>query len=294
MSRTRRKRAPNDDHDILQSQHPYDFNAPRSGDGPVFDRALWHTPMRGGAWTIHGSTVEQFCVPEGSVTVVRCKDCGGRDEHLADYRTMPSDGVAMADAAGMLTRVYTFAQAHEACAVVPRTPVLDPILRDLAEGLAAHATLKLRAGEPVQDAIYLVDEGAVSVVALPGGSAAPPMTEDEERTARAATLWTMREHLRTRARTVLGALHVGECWVSCDPAAIAGTISPHAAPDAAKALVVSVVTPTFGVHLLARMTRADATSRGRACVGEPRWHILRHGCSPLDGVLATTYAPPFA
>ena len=194
----------------------------------------------------------------------------------------------------MLTRVYTFAQAHEACAVAPRTPVLDPILRDLAEGLAAHATLTLRAGDPVEDALYLVDEGTVAAVALPGGSAAPLMTEEAERTARAATLWTMREHIRTSARTVLGALHVGECWVSCDPAAIAGTMSPHAAPDAAKALVVSVVTPTVGVLLLARMTRADATSRGRACVGEPRWHILPHACSPLDGVLATTHAPPAA
>jgi|GEM_PF-4717374 len=120
------------------------MSAPRATS--AFEPALWHSPDRLVRFRSEGISGENFCVPEGVVHVIRCRRCGGRDEHLSLYQPGASDEDALRDRQLAGARHADFGARHDQCAITPRVHRPLATVGAFSEYLIAEATEILRTG----------------------------------------------------------------------------------------------------------------------------------------------------
>ena len=289
MSTSRRTRARRRRTVSARPTPPYRLNADAPPtDAAAMSRTLWHKPTTVGSMTTGARSVEQFYVPEGSVTVLRCECCGGRAEYVADYASMTSDAVELRAAACFVAHLRSFTAKHEHCPKRPLQHQLDADVLALADALVAKAGQIFRAGGRVEEAAYVLTTGGVVASRFPDAcDTGTTETEDDDmRVAVAERLWKLRDVIRGSALEARAVLHIGECSVSLVPRATSGATSPQTESDTYQALAVTVTTPMSGHLLLAPITPHPSSDGAPALLGAGEWHILQQSAPPVDGVLA--------
>ena len=94
--------------------------------------------------------------PEGSTTVIRCRYCGGRDEHLTEELMQASDVDRMRDAAVLATRVADFAAHHARCHTSRRNHPADDAVADAVETLTGRYADIIQRGGFVLPMLHVV------------------------------------------------------------------------------------------------------------------------------------------
>ncbi len=247
----------------------------------------WHVPARLDALLPDGISGECFSVPEGVVDVVRCRHCGGRNEHLTVSKRSASE--ATAHRSGQLTarRHIEFAAHHAQCAIAPRVYRPLPDVAAFADFLIAEATEILRMGDGVQQAAYMMHGSGMADFDYPPSSPGHAGNESAYRVSVAELHREVRHCIRENALSVQAIAHVGTCWVSADPRATNGAIGAKSAPDRAEALAITVVTPSDG-RLLHLPIAPVADERLAALLRVPKWRALSQAAPLTDGLFATT------
>lgn len=244
----------------------------------------WHVAASG---TVNARlSTDDFCVPEGVVRVIRCPQCGGRDEHLTLYPRGASDEDAVRGGRIASERQAAFAARHHLCATQPIGFRQPGTVTAFAHYLVTEATAILRMGDSVQQAAYVMCDSGMVEFDYP--SSPPGHTNaTATRIALAELHSAIRRFIREHALSVQAIAHLGACWVSEDPRATLGTLGAKSAPDRTEALAVTVVTPTDGrILYLPLASVSDDRLAGRLSV--PRWHVLSQRAPMIDGLLATT------
>lgn len=251
----------------------------------VDERSRWGTPMMGGPHALENVSIALLYVPEGSVTVMHCRHCGGRDEHLTNAVAVPSDVARTRDAAVLATRVADFVANHAECHTRPHLHRVDDAVTAFAAELADAAACLIGSGSSILPTLYLLDGADVYSFAMPF-SAVIPENADAFRIALATLQADVRRFIREQDIAVRAVMFAGPGW-----AVASSPVSPAAevAPKRKEMLGVTVVTPTAGHLGLAPITRAT-TYDGRciASVGTLEWQVLDQWAPMTDGVLATS------
>jgi len=251
-------------------------------------RSLWHKPTTVGSMTTGALSVEQFYVPEGSVTVLRCECCGGRAEYVADYASMTSDAVEHCAAACFHAHLRSFTAQHERCPTRPLQHHLDADVFALADALVAEVRQTLRGGGRIEEAAYVLTAGGVVASIFPDacGTGTTETEYDDMRVAVAERHWKLRDVIRASGLEARAVLHVGECSVSLVPQATSSATAPQTESDTYQALAVTVTTRTSGHLLLAPIAPYPSSDGAPALLGAGEWHLLQQSAPPVDGVLA--------
>lgn len=242
--------------------------------------------MLGGPLELENVSLAKVRVPEGFITVIHCRHCGGRDEHLTDVQALKSDADGMRDAAVQATRAADFATHHAACHMRPHQHRADEDVTSFVDNVATAAASIICSGKTVVPTLYVLDDTDAYAFELPLAS----LRANDEASWRitvAILQRDIRQFIREEHIAVRAVVSVGSGWsVAPSPA----SLGAEGAAERREMMAVTVVTPTAGRLALAPVSRsARSDDDGKAAsVGTLEWNILDQWAPMTDGVLATS------
>jgi hypothetical protein len=268
----------------------------------IFSRERWNTECFAIGKDGHHVAISLLRVPEGMAACALCNICGGRREHLLDFRDAILDGpdrspASMEAQTQALARdlIASFAALHEGCATTPLTHAPVRVAEQMIASALVDARGRLQRDHGVPPRFYLfTDQGQLTFPA-PDFPESSLNDGDDRRIAIATFHYTVRELVRARGMRTSAVVMISEAWLTEMAQPVDGVLptpsSVRAAPRT-EALIITVVTPSYGSLGIAKIyRRGTRVGVGPGSIGSIQWRPMNGHSGMMDGLLATTDHP---